>query len=112
MDSLIADVEKYNKDKSESRFSKNDTKSEGATALLGFLRTLKTLDKTQISRALDTIEGTLASDEKKYFGLKFDTWFFAKERKSELKGYYERAKTLTSEIVGDQRVRAVPVAHQ
>lgn len=112
LDQLISDIEKYNKDKSESRFSKNDTKSEGATALLGFLRTLKTLDKTQISRALDTIEGTLASDEKKYFGLKFDTWFFAKERKSELKSYYERAKTLTSEIVGDQRVRAVPVAHQ
>jgi hypothetical protein len=50
--------------------------------------------------------------KKKYFGLKFDTWFFQKERKSELKGYYERAKTLISEIVGDQRVRVVPVAHQ
>lgn len=104
---LVEDIEKYNKDKTESRFSKNAVKSAGAVALLGFLETLKNLDPVNVSRALDSIEKTLATDENKYFGLKFDTWFFAKERQSELKGYFERAKTIISDVLGDQRVGSV-----
>jgi enolase len=70
VDQLMMDVTKYHKDKSEGRFSKNSVKSKGALELLGFLETLKNLDPEKISKALDSIEGTLANDEKKIFRIK------------------------------------------
>ena len=99
LDRLVADVQKYEKDKSKGVFSKNDLKKMGAMELLNFLRTLQTLDSVKIREALGHIEKILISDEKNYFGLKFNTWFFVKEHQSELKGYYKRANTLISQFI-------------